>query len=209
MSEPQQRPRFYLIFAPYQEDVGAALQKLREEMFERGEYTFDMTDKATTVWKMIGWTIEDPTSEEGKAEVEAQKRVLAAAQKDNFEGLTSEEEDLAKHLQTVLGMLAVAGVKDVKVPQSIEELLEAAGEEGTRSILDIEKVGRKPATGVAGYLPSQEMWVTFGNTQPTREQVLERWTSLARHLGRWEAIYLTVYKDHLPSEYAFIGCAGD
>lgn len=207
MNVPPPSP-YYIHFVPYQEDVDAALQALRQEVFERGEYTYKPPEKAEGIWKMIGWDIPEEDTPTANAEREAQKRVLAAAHKDQFDGLSPEEEELAKHLQTVLAMLALAGVKDVQPPKTIEELLEAAGEEGTRSILDIERVGRKPGCGVAGYLPSQELWKYFGNTQPTRPEVERTWPQIARRLSRWEAIYITVYKDHQPHEYAFIGCAG-
>jgi len=208
MSPPKPLP-YYLIWAPYQEDPEAALQELREEIFERGEFTYTGSDKAEGIWKMIGWEIEDPDSPEGKAEKVAQRRVLAAAQMDSFDALTEEEKELASHLQSVLGMLAVAGVKDVQFPKTIEELVEAAGEEGTRSILDIEKTGKKPGVGIAAHLPNQELWQFFGTSQPVREQVEKGWLAIARRLGRWEAFYMIVYKDHQPHEYAFLGNAGE
>lgn len=208
MNAPNDAP-FYLHFTPYQEDPEAALQALREEAFENGDYTYTASEKAEGIWKMIGWEVSDADTPEAHAEREAQKRVLAAAQMDKFDGLTPEEEDLAKHLQTVLAMLAIAGVKDVERPKTIEALIEAAGDDGTRSILDIEKVGKKPGSGVAGYLPNQELWVLFGNTQPSHDDAVKAWPMIAKRLGRWEAIYITIYKDHQPHEYAFYGCMGD
>jgi hypothetical protein len=49
----------------------------------------------------------------------------------------------------------------------------------------------------------------FGTARPTREQVEGRWDGVTAGLERWQAYYVTVYKDGEPAEYAFIGCSGD
>jgi hypothetical protein len=87
--------------------------------------------------------------------------------------------------------------------------LEAAGECGTHSILDIERIGKRPGFAVATQLPSQELQRTFGTLEPTHEMVEAHWPDIAEELGSWQAFYFTVFKQVIPVEYAFIGCSGD
>ena len=82
-------------------------------------------------------------------------------------------------------------------------------EDGTHSILDIERTARRPGFGAATPMPPDRIEALFGTTQPTHDQVEELWLDLSEELDRWEAYYLTVYRDGAPHEYAFIGCSGD
>jgi hypothetical protein len=94
-------------------------------------------------------------------------------------------------------------------PGSITELLERAGESGTHSILDIERVSEQPGFGVAAPLSADSLRQVFETDVPTHEEVERRWPDVAEQLGRWQACYLVVYRDGEPHEYAFIGCSGD
>jgi hypothetical protein len=94
-------------------------------------------------------------------------------------------------------------------PGSIGELLERAGESGTHSILDIERVSEQRGFGTAAPLPADSLRPAFGTDVPTHEDVERSWMDVAERLGRWEACYVVVYRDGEPHEYAFIGCSGD
>ena len=94
-------------------------------------------------------------------------------------------------------------------PETIDELLEMVAEDGTHSILDIEHVGPRLDFGVAAPLPASRVARVFGSPQPTHDQVEANWGAIADGLERWQAYYLTVYRDGQPAEYAFIGCSGD
>ena len=82
-------------------------------------------------------------------------------------------------------------------------------EDGTHSVLDIEQTGTGREFGVATPMPALEIRRYFGTEQPTHEQVEQNWGDASERLDRWEAYYVTVYRDGKPHEYAFIGCSGD
>jgi hypothetical protein len=90
-----------------------------------------------------------------------------------------------------------------------QPLLKRAGESGTHSILDIERVSEQPEFGVAAPLSADSLRQTFGTDAPTHEEVERHWADVAERLGRWQACYLVVYRGGEPHEYAFIGCSGD
>ena len=94
-------------------------------------------------------------------------------------------------------------------PETIEELLEMVAEDGTHSILDIEHTGSRREFGVAAPMPARRIREFFGSEQPTHEQVEQSWGDASEELDRWQAYYLTIFKDGKPHEYAFIGCSGD
>ena len=92
---------------------------------------------------------------------------------------------------------------------TIDELLEAAAESGTHSVLDIEHVGTRLGFAVAAPMSPTSTRRMFGTPEPTHEQVEDRWQDIAERIGRWQARYLAVFRDGKPHEYAFIGCSGD
>lgn len=57
--------------------------------------------------------------------------------------------------------------------ETIEEAQVEADADGTRSILDIDRVANEPDFGVALRLTEAELQELFGTPTPTREQVLE------------------------------------
>jgi hypothetical protein len=94
-------------------------------------------------------------------------------------------------------------------PETIEELLEMVAEDGTHSVLDIEQTGSSRTFGVAAPMPARRIGHFFGTEQPTHDAVEQNWGDAAEELERWQAYYVTVYRDGKPHEYAFIGCSGD
>ena len=94
-------------------------------------------------------------------------------------------------------------------PQTIDELLEWAAEEGTHSILDIERITKRREFGAAVPLSTARMRRFFGTTEPTHAQVEHVAEQLQDELDRWQAWIVTVYRDGRPHEYAFIGVSGD
>ncbi len=57
--------------------------------------------------------------------------------------------------------------------ETIEEAQIEADADGTRSILDIDRVANEPDFGVAQRLTEEELQELLGTTTPTGEQVLE------------------------------------
>ncbi len=94
-------------------------------------------------------------------------------------------------------------------PQTIEALLEMNGENGTHSIIDIDSIASTPDFGVAAPLSPQQLLDILGTNQPTRSMVEQKAEELQSLRRRWEATYIIVYADGLPSEIFFTGYSGD
>src|SRR5919197_4342021 len=87
---------------------------------------------------------------------------------------------------------------------SIEEAIEDADADGTRSILDMEKVSDTPDYSAVAPLPEDELIELFGTNKPTHEMV-EGSDDLYEHLERGQGVYIVVYSDGQPSEIFFAG----
>ncbi len=94
-------------------------------------------------------------------------------------------------------------------PQSIEELREMNGEDGTHSILDMEGVSATPDFGVLAPLEAGELLDLFGTDKPTRSMIEERAEAVLERRDRWEGTYVIAYKEGVPSEIFFAGFSGD
>jgi hypothetical protein len=160
-------------FAPYQADVEAALQKLRVDVFERGEY---------------GQTHSIPPE------------VLATMPPELKEAMQKLRDLEAQRLG---GPLRKFG--------SIDELLEAAAEDGTHSILDIQHTSSSAEFGAAWPAPADAVQRVFGNERPSRPEVEFHAGKIseALELERWQAVYVLVYDQGKPSEIYFEGVSGD
>jgi hypothetical protein len=91
---------------------------------------------------------------------------------------------------------------------SIEEAMEDAGEDGTRSILDINAIATKPDFCVAAPLPGAVLRSLYGTEQPTRGMVEENMDFL-EDVERGHCVYVVVHKDGKPSELLFAGYSFD
>ncbi len=91
---------------------------------------------------------------------------------------------------------------------SIEEALEASDADGTRSILDVQRVGAKPDFGVALPLAPERLQELYGTDRPTREMVVENMDFLG-DLDRGQAIYFLLFQDGKPSMIFFAGMSYD
>lgn len=97
-----------------------------------------------------------------------------------------------------------------RVPKDpIAQILAVCGEQGSHSILDIERVARRKAFGVAVPLSDRALLQVFGTLHPNRDQVQELWGEVTETLRAWEAVFFTVYVEGVPKELAFVGCSGD
>jgi hypothetical protein len=92
--------------------------------------------------------------------------------------------------------------------KSIEDALEAADADGTRSILDMEVVSDTPDYGTVAPLPDEELLELFGTTKPTREMV-EGSDDLFEVLERGQGVYVVVYTNDQPSGIFFAGYSFD
>jgi hypothetical protein len=91
---------------------------------------------------------------------------------------------------------------------SMEEALEEADADGTRSILDMMRVADEPDFFAVAPLPPEDLFELFGTDKPTRDMV-EAGDELFDNLERGRGVYLVVYKDGQPSEIFFAGYSFD
>jgi hypothetical protein len=91
---------------------------------------------------------------------------------------------------------------------SIEEAIEEADADGTRSILDMMEVASSPDYNVVAPLPEDDLRELFGTDKPTREMIEES-DELYDALERGQGVYIIVYRDEQPSEIFFAGYSFD
>ena len=92
--------------------------------------------------------------------------------------------------------------------ETIEEAMEAAIEEGTRSILDIQSVGPEPDFGVAVPLPLERLRAMYETDKPTRAMMAERLDFL-EDIARGQCAYFVIYAQGRPSELCSAGYSYD
>ena len=91
---------------------------------------------------------------------------------------------------------------------SIQEALDESEADGTRSILDIERVAARPGLGVAVSMPSESLNRLFGTERPTRTIVAKN-MDFFRELKRGQAVYFIIFEEDKPSEIFFAGVSYD
>ena len=90
--------------------------------------------------------------------------------------------------------------------------MEARGEEGTHSILDIVRISNVPEFGASSPLPSSTLLKIFVTAKPTHAQIQSKYEegALEEYVWeRWQGIYIIAYRNDLPDEFFFAGCSGD
>ncbi len=90
---------------------------------------------------------------------------------------------------------------------SIQAAIDAAAEEGTRSILDIERVGKKLDYGVAAPLSAKRLRELYHTEQPTHAMVDDH--EFFEDIPRGQCVYVIVYADGKPTELFFAGYSYD
>jgi hypothetical protein len=91
---------------------------------------------------------------------------------------------------------------------SIEEAIQDADADGTRSILDMERISDEPDYGAATPLSDDDLVELFGTSKPTRE-IIESNEALFDALERGQGVYIVAYRDDKPSEIFFAGYSFD
>ncbi len=91
---------------------------------------------------------------------------------------------------------------------TIEEAMEDAAEDGTRSILDIQEVAEEPEFCAAAPLSKDVLEKLYGTTQPTRSMI-EQNMDFLEDVERGQAVYIVVYKDGKPEQLFFAGYSFD
>lgn len=91
---------------------------------------------------------------------------------------------------------------------SIEDAQIAAGPDGTRSILDLERISDEPDFSAACPLSDERLIELFGTPQPTHEMVDDN-DEFFEEIDRGHGIYIVVYRDGKPDEICFAGYSYD
>ena len=198
-------------FTPYQLDAEAALQTVRAEVFARGAYSDPAGAPEEHVRRMY-WSLGMADSAECRAameELQRDQRYLASGDEQDLKAIPRGKRAALKRARELMELTGQTPRRERTQPRTIEELLEQAAECGTHSILDIEHVAQRLGHGVAAPLSASQLERRFRTREPTHKQVEERWSDIAESLAPWQAYYFIVYHEHLPREYAFIGCSGD
>ena len=176
-------------FVPYQPDFNMALKELKDEIFTKGQFEQPFNF--------------DPNETE-----------------KNLEFLESVYKDLPKEIRkhSDLMIKSARGVikkqQPKRVAKSIKDLIKQCGEEGTHSILDIEKVATEPGLRIITPMPKKKLIELFGTEQPTHD-VVEKWSTRIDPphtkplYERWGGIYIIIYKNSQPIEIYFEGASGD
>ena len=91
---------------------------------------------------------------------------------------------------------------------SIDEALEEADADGTRSILDMMRIADEPDYFACTPMPQEDLIEFFGTDKPTHEMIKAN-NELFDALERGQGVYVVVYKDDEPSEIFFAGYSFD
>jgi hypothetical protein len=91
---------------------------------------------------------------------------------------------------------------------SMAAAFNAAGADGTRSIIDLAHISEEPEMGAVTPLTDDELEELFGTTHPTRAMVEENYDIWER-LDRFQGVYIILYKDDQPDEIYFAGYSCD
>src|ERR1039458_1652383 len=181
-------------FVPYEADVSAALQRLREDVFARGDYIYG----------------DDITDDQRKSILEKVRPELDPwMQKVREQAATLQEPFKTKYLEMaegIKGELTGGGSaprKPKRRPKTIEKVLEFQAESGTHSILDIVGISPEPKFGHIRPFPRTKLVECFGSETPSHVEIEEAHSfgSLEKFAPeRWQGIYIIAYRDGSPSE---------
>jgi hypothetical protein len=189
-------------FVPYEADISAALQRLREDVFARGDYVFGdgiTDDQRKTILEKVRPEM-DPWMQkvrEQAATLEEPIKTLYLQQAERIKG-------------EIMGGGSAAR-KPKRKPKTIEKLLEIQAESGTHSILDIVGISAEPKFGHVRPFPREKLVEFFGSETPSHAEIEEAHSfgSLEDLSERWEGLYVIAYRDGSPSEIFFTGHSGD
>jgi hypothetical protein len=97
---------------------------------------------------------------------------------------------------------------------TMAEALEASEANGTRSIIDLERISETSELGTARRLGDDVLQELFGTTRPTRATVEAKYgllSHLRSHglLRRGQGFYIMLYKNNMPNEIYFAGYSYD
>ena len=92
---------------------------------------------------------------------------------------------------------------------SIDEAIEDADADGTRSILDMERVADEADYNAVAPMPRETLLELFGTERPTHEMIDESDELFELMDERGQGVYVIVYEGERPSEIFFAGYSFD
>jgi hypothetical protein len=93
---------------------------------------------------------------------------------------------------------------------SIQSAIFAAGEDGTQSILDVDRVSESICSGCIAALEVSDLIDIFGTEVPAYDEISENIPdAIFDFIGRGEAVYIVLFKDSLPTKLLFVGYSYD
>ena len=92
---------------------------------------------------------------------------------------------------------------------TIRDAIRAAGEEGTRSILDLERIAPRADYSAAAPLPEQILIELYGTASPNREMVEPDFAFSEYMDERGQGVYIILHRDGRPHEILFAGYSFD
>lgn len=176
-------------FTPYQVDINAALQQLKEREFRAGHYGFDYwLSQMDELLRTLG--VQSSTTTDALEAAHNMKTTFA--------------DELIKKYGTVQA--------------AMDAVLRESNDSGTKSVLDMIRVTSEPNTCAVCPLTEEELCEIFSTNQPSHE-VLENillnetepescesfWDSIGRGEGR----YVIIYESGQPVELFFAGFTFD
>jgi hypothetical protein len=191
-------------FVPYEADISAALQRLHQDVFARGDY---VSDDGLTEEKI------QESMDRGRPQFEAHmKDMLARAEDPNTpEQFRAVCRKAAEELKKMVDYKGGAAPPKRK-PKTIKALLKQRAESGTHSILDITCISAEPKFGAMSPFPRAKLSEFFQSETPSHAEIEEAYDSDAFEefvSERWQGIYIIAYHEGKPSEIFFAGCSGD
>jgi hypothetical protein len=93
--------------------------------------------------------------------------------------------------------------------KSIRHAVEAAGADGTRSILDLDHVSDTPEFNAVAPLPPDELERLFGTEQPTHDEIEQNLDGVFEGIESGQGVYIVAYRYNQPDELFFAGYSFD
>jgi len=191
-------------FVPYEADITAALHRLHQDVFARGDYE---TDDGLSEEQI------EQSMKRAKPEFELRAKELLAKAEDPTqpEHLRAAFRQFAEKLQE-MGNYKAGAARAKQKPKTIKALLEQRAESGTHSILDIACISAKPEFGAISPFPRAKLSEFFQSETPSHAEIEEAYDaeSFEEFVSeRWQGVYIIAYRDGKPDEIFFAGCSGD
>lgn len=188
-------------FVPYRSDTSAALQRLRENVFFKGQYLSGVTVAKTDFKAALMACGSNLESVLKSFAARASDPNLPIQVREKFAALVKQYGEFGQSEST-----------SVPRPKTIDELLQTQSESGTHSILDITHVAPSPAFGAVCPLTATRLVKIFGSAMPSHADIESKYEEGALEefvRQRWQGIYIIVYRCGSPDEIFFAGCSGD